>query len=65
MSLYLDSNPDLFCLACDYFLVQNNNKIRSMSCEDYPISCGIMYNRKNFSHMGAIMQNLSTEKRKN
>ncbi len=52
MSLYLDSNPDLFCLACDYFLVQNNNKIRSMSCEDYPISCGIMYNKKKFLSYG-------------
>ena len=28
---------DLFGLACDYYLVQNNNKLRIMSCEDSPI----------------------------
>ena len=38
MTLYMESNNELFGLACDYYLVQNNNKLRTMSCEDSPIS---------------------------
>ena len=34
MTLYMETNSDLFGLACDYYLVQNNNKLRTMSCED-------------------------------
>ena len=52
MTLYMETNSDLFGLACDYYLVQNNNKLRIMSCEDSPISCGILYDRKKFIQYG-------------
>ena len=52
MSLYLDTNSNILGVACDYFLVQNNDKVRSMSCKDFPISCGIMYHRKKLLLLG-------------
>jgi glycosyltransferase involved in cell wall biosynthesis len=52
MTLYMESNNDLFGLACDYYLVQKNNKLRIMSCEDSPISCGILYDRIKFLQHG-------------
>lgn len=57
MVLYLESNPKILGLACDYILVQNNNKVRIVSCENFPISCGIMYNRKQFLKNGAYNKN--------
>ena len=52
MTLYLETNTKIFALACDYILVQNNDKVRIVSCKDFPISCGIMYNKKIFLNYG-------------
>ena len=57
MTLYLESNPKILALACDYILVQNNDKVRVVSSENFPISCGIMYNREKFLRYGAYNKN--------
>ena len=45
--------PKKFAVACDYFHIDENEKvIRKLSSSQYPISCGIMYNKKKFVKFG-------------
>lgn len=47
LSMYLIENPTKFGVACDYYLVsEDENKIKKVSSKTNPVSCGIMYNRK-------------------
>jgi CMP-N-acetylneuraminic acid synthetase len=47
LSIYLNENPDKLGVACDYYLVnENEKKIMQVSSKDKPVSCGIMYNKK-------------------
>ena len=40
-------------VACDYFHIDENEKIiKKLSSSVYPISCGIMYNKKKFIKFG-------------
>jgi glycosyltransferase involved in cell wall biosynthesis len=52
MSHYLDMNPDAFCLACDYFRVDDKQKLERVHAEQSPISCGIMYRKDDLVAMG-------------
>jgi len=50
---YLDENKEVFCVSCDYFLVDNDeNKIKKVSAESSPISCGIMYRKDKLIDLG-------------
>tara|TARA_B100001175_G_scaffold251358_1_gene218702 strand:+ start:15334 stop:16497 length:1164 start_codon:yes stop_codon:yes gene_type:complete len=45
--------PKKFAVACDYFHIDENEKIiNKLSASAYPISCGIMYNKKKFIKFG-------------
>ena len=45
--------PKKFAVACDYFHIDENEKIiKKLSSSVYPISCGIMYNKKKFIKFG-------------
>ena len=47
LSIYLNENPSKLGVACDYYLVnENEEKIMQVSSKDKPVSCGIMYNKK-------------------
>ena len=47
LTYFLSKNPEYFSVACDYFLVtQNEIKIAKVSARDNPISCGKMYRTK-------------------
>ena len=54
LTYFLSKNPEYFCVACDYFLVtQNEIKIAKVSARDNPISCGKMYRTKILKSLGA------------
>jgi len=44
LSRFLHLNPYMDAVACDYYLVDDNeNVLERRSCLDYPIGCGIMF----------------------
>ena len=46
MRTYLTFNHDVFCVSCDYLLVDEYENLIERKCsEKDPISCGIMYRR--------------------
>ena len=43
---YLDSNPKISAVACDYLLVDKNEKIiERVNCIEKPIGCGILFRK--------------------
>lgn len=53
MYFYLNQHKEKFCVACDYFFIdKNEKKISQEDSSKNPISCGIMYNRKKFIKYG-------------
>ena len=53
LSYFLDENPNFFGVACDYYHVDKfENKTKKIQSEKFPISCGIMYNKKKFIKYG-------------
>lgn len=53
LSFYLDKNPKIFGVSCDYVFVGNDKeKYKSQSSKEFPISCGIMYRKKLFVNYG-------------
>ena len=58
LSYYLIENPKLFCVACDYYYVnENEEKIKKLSAKEIPIACGIMYNKKKLINYGGYNSN--------
>lgn len=50
--------PDYFGIACDYVLVKNDDTTtKSVDSKEFPISCGILYNRKKFIKYGMYNSN--------
>ena len=50
---YINNHSEILGVSCDYFLIgENENKTKTMSSKDHPISCGIMYNRKKLLKYG-------------
>ena len=46
---FMDHRSDIFGVACDYTLIDKfEKKLKRVSAKDYPISCGILYNKKKF-----------------
>ena len=55
--------PKMFGIACDYALIKGEDKqIKELSSKDNPISCGILYNRKNLLNTECTIQNLDIER---
>jgi glycosyltransferase involved in cell wall biosynthesis len=52
-SIYLDYNEDIDAVACDYFLIdEEENVIGRDSCEINPIACGIMFRKEKLIEIG-------------
>jgi len=46
LSMYMQYNPDAFCVACDYIYVNNDGeKLERVYASEKAISCGIMYRK--------------------
>lgn len=57
-SLYLDYNEEADAVACDYWLVDDNeDTIGRNSCIDMPIACGIMFRKKCLIDIGMYDEN--------
>lgn len=53
MSEFLDFNPQYAAVACDYYLINDNEKaIGRNSCKELPIACGIMFRKRKLIKIG-------------
>jgi len=51
--LFLSHNPTMDAVACDYFLVDDNeNTIERRNCIEHPIGCGIMFRMEQLLEIG-------------
>jgi len=52
-ALFLDMNPIWDAVACDYYIIDDNEEIISRgSCVENPIACGIMFKREQLVSIG-------------
>ena len=50
---FMEQNKYMDVIACDYFLVDNNERVLSrMNCSDKPIGCGIMFKSADLFELG-------------
>ncbi len=50
---FLESNPNADAVACDYYLLNNEEEIlERKSCKKNPIGCGIMFRREQMLEVG-------------
>lgn len=50
---YMEDNKNAFCVSCDYTLVDNNeNKIKRITYQNEPVSCGVMYRKDLLIELG-------------
>jgi len=53
LSYYLIENAHILGVACDYYHIDDNEKkIKHISSKEFPVSCGIMYNKKKLLKFG-------------
>ena len=53
LSFYLDMNQDTGAVECDYLIVdESENIIEKISCQEFPIACGIMFRKKYLLDIG-------------
>ena len=53
LKIYLDENLNFDAVSCDYYLVNNNEKILSrQNCLNRSIACGIMFRAKHLKKLG-------------
>ena len=53
LSFYLDVNPEADAVACDYLLVDDEEKvIERCNCDEFPIACGIMFRKQQLFEIG-------------
>ena len=53
LKLFLDENPDIDAIACDYLVVDDTeNIIDKVNCADHPIGCGIMFKKVHLIEIG-------------
>ena len=58
LSYYLNENSEFFCVACDYYHVdEKEEKIKKLSAKKLPIACGIMYRKKDLIKLGGYNPN--------
>ncbi len=52
-SMFLDLNPEWDAVACDYYLIDDNEEIIGRnSCLEIPIACGIMFRKEKLVDIG-------------
>ena len=60
MTLYIENNKDILGVACDYVYINNEGKkLRKISSIKHPISCGILYKKKNLKPWAIIIKILN------
>ncbi len=53
LSYFLDQNPDIDAVACDYWLFNDDEEwLERVSCMDRPIACGIMFRKQHLIEIG-------------
>jgi len=53
LMMFLEENKHMDAVACDYFLVDDDENIRSRaSCVEKPIACGIMFKKEHLFEIG-------------
>lgn len=53
LMLYLDLNPSMDAVACDYFTVDGTEEhIAHVNCMEHPIGCGIMFRKDRLVALG-------------
>ena len=53
LSFYLNQNPYMDAVACDYLLVNDNEDVlERVSSLDHPIACGIMFRKQQLLNIG-------------
>ena len=58
LTLFLEENKDYFSVGCDYYLVDNlERKISRVNSIEKPISCGVLYNKKDLLALGGYNPN--------
>ena len=58
LSSYLDTNPKDDAIACDYYIVDDNEKfLKRVNCSESPIGCGIMFRRNLILDIGLYDKN--------
>lgn len=63
--LFLFLNRDMDAVACDYFIVDDNeNVISRHNCEEEPIACGIMFRKDKFIDVGLYNESLPVDEEK-
>ncbi len=51
--LYIQNNEKMHAVACDYYLVDDNEKVISkQNCQKKPIACGIIFKTQNLIDLG-------------
>jgi len=56
--LFLSLNEEYSAVACDYYLVDDDEKlIRRVNCDEQPIGCGIMFETKDLISIGLYNEN--------
>lgn len=53
LSFYLDVNPSVDAVACDYLLLDDQEQIiERINCDENPIACGIMFRKEHLFDIG-------------
>ena len=59
MKTYLEANHDVFCVSCDYLMVDDfENTLERRYAEKQNISCGIMYRKDIFTASGGYNEKM-------
>ena len=53
----MEYRKDLLGVACDYTLINKQEKIKRINARENPISCGILYNKQKFVDLGMYNNN--------
>ena len=58
LSFYLDVNPEADAVACDYILLDDEERvIERCNCDEFPIACGIMFRTHQLYEVGLYDEN--------
>jgi glycosyltransferase involved in cell wall biosynthesis len=53
LSLFLDLNPYMDAVACDYLIVDEHEEhVEHVNCEERPIGCGVMFRKERLIELG-------------
>ena len=53
LHLFISNNSDFSAVACDYYLVDDDeNFVERINCEEKPIGCGIIFEKKDLISIG-------------